>query len=186
MKLLFIDTETGGLDPQQHSLLEVAFGVWDDGVIIDTLNLPIYHEVYNVTQQAMSINKIDLRKNDGGWTPAGAVTQIQSFIGQHFLDDEERPALVGQNVGFDVGFLKTLFRPGDYEYTFSHRTIDTASIIRFLQMSGVVQPFGTGLDDAIRYLGIPVEEGARHTALGDVRATAAVFNVLKRIVGGGI
>ena len=28
-RLLFIDTETGGLDPEKHSLLSVGFVVWD-------------------------------------------------------------------------------------------------------------------------------------------------------------
>ena len=28
-RLLFIDTETGGLNPEKHSLLSVGFVVWD-------------------------------------------------------------------------------------------------------------------------------------------------------------
>ncbi len=33
-KLLFIDTETGGLDPDKHSLLSIAMVVWEDMEII--------------------------------------------------------------------------------------------------------------------------------------------------------
>ena len=35
-RLLFIDTETGGLDPQKHSLLSLALVVWEKREILDS------------------------------------------------------------------------------------------------------------------------------------------------------
>jgi len=175
-KLLFVDTETGGLDPQKHSLLTAAFAVWEDGFIIDTLEVKIAHEEYVVTPKAMEINQIDLREPRGDSYSFESAMRIKTFIAAHF--GEDKPTLVGQNVGFDIGFLKELFIPYMYEIVFSHRSIDTASVMRFLQTSGLTALQGSGLDDAIKHYNIQLSEEDRHTSLGDVLATVEVYNML--------
>lgn len=176
-KLLMVDTETGGLDPHTHSLLSVGLAVWEDGSIIDTLEVNIKHDTYNVTAGALRVNRIDLSQEEGKVTPSVAVTRIQLFISEHF-EYPEKPTVVGQNVQFDMGFLKALFGHIPYEATFSHRFIDTASIARFLQLSGASEVRGSGLSDLIAYYNIQVEENERHTALGDCIVTAKVFNAM--------
>lgn len=176
MRLLFIDTETGGLDPLKHSLLEVALAVWEDGVVLDTLELRIAHDVYHVTETALEINGHDVAR--GPRVPEDeAVRLIDKLLFVHF--GFEKPTLVGQNVQFDIGFMKQLYRPELYEKTFSHRVIDTASVLRFLKLAGVADLPGSGLDDAMSYFGVQVREDKRHTALGDVFALVGVFNGLR-------
>lgn len=177
MKLLFVDTETGGLEPGKHSLLEVALGVWEEGEITKTRNLPLVHDTYHVTQKALEINKIDLREpREGLYTPDAARMIITEFIQDNF--DGDKAVLVGQNIHFDIGFLTELFTKPVYEELFSHRTIDTASVLRFMNMAGIVDTGGSGLSDAIKAFNIEIPEEDRHTALGDIKATAAVFNKL--------
>lgn len=172
-KLLFIDTETGGTDPNTHSILTAAFAVWEDGEVVDTLELSIVHEAYVVTSKAMEVNGIDLKAHKG-ISPFQAQFVIQEFVARHF---DEKPTIVGQNVQFDEGFLKALLGSSTYEGIFSHRVIDTASILRFLQLSGSLDVGGSGLSDAIKFFGIQMGD-ERHTALGDVLATVVVFNKL--------
>lgn len=172
-KLLFLDTETGGLDPNTHSILTAAFAVWEDGEVLDTLELNIQHDVYNVTSKAMEVNGIDLKAHRGTST-FRAQFLIGNFIAKHF---EEKPTIVGQNVQFDEGFLKALLGSMTYENIFSHRVIDTSSILRFLQLSGTLDVGGSGLSDAIKFFGIQMGD-ERHTALGDTLATVVVFNKL--------
>lgn len=179
-KLLFADTETGGTDPNTHSLLTAAFAVWEDGKVLETLELSIQHEAYVVTSKAMEVNGIDLAKHRGV-TPFESQFLIQEFVGRHF---EDRPTIVGQNVQFDEGFLKALLGSMTYEGIFSHRVIDTSSILRFLQLSGTLHVGGSGLSDAIKFFGIEVPEGHRHTALGDTLATVEVFNKVLEHMGG--
>ena len=65
-RLLFIDTETGGVDPNKHSLLSIGLVVWDsyDGLIYEK-EYYVKQREYVITQTARQINKIsleDLRK----------------------------------------------------------------------------------------------------------------------------
>ncbi len=62
-RLLFIDTETGGLNPDKHSLLSLAMVVWEDMEIIDSQELLINDGKLSVTEEALSINKIDIEKH---------------------------------------------------------------------------------------------------------------------------
>ena len=57
-KLLFIDTETGGIDCGKHSLLSIGLVVWDnDQGIIDSTEILIKNKEYVVTKEAQRINK---------------------------------------------------------------------------------------------------------------------------------
>jgi DNA polymerase-3 subunit epsilon len=62
-RLLFIDTETGGLDPNKHSLLSLAMVIWEDMEIIDSQEILINDGILSATKEALSINKIDLEKH---------------------------------------------------------------------------------------------------------------------------
>jgi DNA polymerase III subunit epsilon len=179
MKLLFIDTETGGLEPGKHSLLSASFGVWENGEITDVLDVHIVETEYVVTQRALEINKIDLRVPRDGYTTFEANVDIMHFLQKHY--GEEKAVIVGQNIHFDIGFLTALFTKERYEKYFSHRTIDTASLIRFTDLAGITAIGGSGLDNAIKYFGIKIPEEKRHTSLGDIYATAAVFNKLLEV-----
>lgn len=184
-KLLIVDTETGGLDPSKHSLLSIAFGVWEEGELIDTLSLNIQHETYTVSQRAMAINKIDLREElPNAFSPEQAKEIIWKFTGVHFGMD--RAPLVGQNVPFDIGFMKAFFNEKEYDDLFSHRSIDTASIMRFLHVAGIADFPKASLDDGIRYFNISIPESERHTALGDVFATAELLQQLINLMQGGL
>lgn len=92
MNLLFVDTETGGLDPQKHSLLEAHFVAYKDNEILGDLHLPINSMEFTVTQRALQVNQIDLRTHEG--LPVGnAFLELKAFIEKHF--GEERPYLAG-------------------------------------------------------------------------------------------
>lgn len=59
-KLLFLDTETGGLNDQIHSLLTVGFVVMEDDQIVDTLEIFLKLDEYHYDEEAMEINQINL------------------------------------------------------------------------------------------------------------------------------
>jgi DNA polymerase-3 subunit epsilon len=66
----------------------------------------------------------------------------------------------------------------DYHFDdyFSHRSIDTSSILHYLYLSGKLCSKITGSSEAFEHFGIEVH--GRHTALGDAIATAELFNEL--------
>ncbi len=183
-RLFVIDTETGGIDPQTHSILSFAGVVWADGKVQAEFDVQIAEPLFSVTAQAMKVNRINLADHAAAAeTPAAAAKRLATFLRKHFREELKsgaKVALAGHNVGFDIGFLKRLCRLGgiSFDEMFSHRSLDTASILRFVALAGRAPLQGAGLDEALAHFGVAVPEPSRHTALGDALGTAQLLNCL--------
>lgn len=183
-KLLVIDTETGGLDPERHSLLSIAAVVWDDCHAVGEIEILVAEPEVSVTAQAMEINRIDLVNHARhAVAPAHALQRLLEFATVHFafeLARRDQIVLAGHNVGFDIAFLRRLCRlaGADYPRIFSHRSLDTASVLRFLSLCGRLPESAAASSEAFAHFGIAIGEEARHTALGDARATAELLSRL--------
>ena len=137
--LLFIDTETGGLDPASHSLLSVGLVVGDGSKVLNSLEILIRHEPYVVSAGGMAVNRIDLvRHSAAALEPKMALTVLDVFLDQHFPHLCKPITLAGHNVGFDQAFLGAfLARQGrSLEPRFSHRVVDTHSLAAALRDAG--------------------------------------------------
>lgn len=177
-RLLFIDTETGGLDPGKHSLLSMAMVIWEDMEILDSMEILINDGALSVTEEALAVNKIDMEKHKRSAVPsAQAMDEIHAFIGKHFTQ-QCKITLAGHNIHFDVAFLKVFFSSNNKDFSefFSHRVIDTSSILYYLYLTGHIKQRAVSSDDAFALFDIKVE--GRHTALGDAVATARLFTKL--------
>lgn len=177
-RMLFIDTETGGLDPDKHSLLSLAMVVWENMEIIDSQEILINDGQLSVTKEALSINKIDIKKHkESAIPPSQAIEEIIGFISKHF-PPQNKITIAGHNVQFDIGFLKILFSQNkkDFSRFFSHRIIDTSSILYYLYLTNHIKQRAISSDEAFELFEIKVE--GRHTAIGDAMATAKLFNKL--------
>lgn len=181
-KLLFMDVESGGLDASKHSLLQVGLAVWQDGKIVDCFEVHIQHETYHVTAKAMEVNGILLDDHDKIATPPDmAKEMIIEFVRNHFT---ERPMVGGHNVGFDLSFMHVLFGgKEEFEKYFSYRSIDTASIFRYLQMAGIIDGYtgSNSLDAIIRFFEIENQED-RHTAMGDACMTGEAYTEMLNLI----
>lgn len=176
MKSIILDVETGGLDPNIHSLLTVGLVCMEDGKVLDSLELKIKNVNYIVTAEAMKINKLDLLNiHETGCWAEEAVSRIDEFMIKHKGD--KQAVLIGHNINFDISFLKKLYAQAykNYSANISHRSLDTASIIRFLTMSDAWDGKElNSLDDVVNYFEIQIED--RHTALGDAIVTGRVLH----------
>jgi len=187
-RLLVVDTETGGLDPQIHSILSLGAVVWEDGQIGDEFEVLIAEQPLTVTARALEINRIDLVEHARhAVDPSEAMSSFRSFLARSMsgeLKSRDKIALVGHNVNFDVSFLRRLCRlsGAQFEGMFSHRTIDTAGLVRFLVLAGRLPLSGAGSDEAFKHFGIALPAGTRHTAVGDAKATALMLNKLIDLV----
>ena len=135
-KILFIDTETGGLDPTNHSLLSVAFVIWDNGKIIQPKEFLINDGILNTTPKALEINGINIIEHSQvALNSKSAMLEIKNYLDENFGLDE-KITLCGHNILFDVSFFKNFWNKnqGDYNQRFSHRYVDTASILFFLSI----------------------------------------------------
>ena len=187
-RLLVVDTETGGVDPQVHSILSLAAVVWEDGKLGAEFEILIAESLLTVTAGALEINGIDLVEHcKYAVAPAEALARFQSFLRDNLSEEfvsKSKIALVGHNIGFDVGFMRRLCRLAGarFEDMFSHRVMDTAGLLRFLTLAKALPLSGAGATEAFEYFGIEVPQGKRHTALGDARATAMLLNKLIMVV----
>ena len=176
MKILVTDTETGGLDPLKQDVLTLAFAVWEDKKILDTIDFKVSKEEYRTNEEAMKVNNLNLEllKKEGK-KEKEIIKELIAFIKKNF--GKEKPMLCGHNVGFDKSFIKALFERNffDYEATFGHRTLDTMSIMTFLFLQGKTETRLGKLDDAILYFNLEIPEKERHTALGDVFLTIKIL-----------
>lgn len=132
-----MDTETGGLDHETCSLLSVGLAVWHEGLIAGKTEILIMDKLITFSPEALKVNKIDFRDFiNNAVQPEKAIQTIKEFCLEYF-GDKEPITLAGHNVEFDIGFIKKLLK-GDYSKLFSHRSIDTSSILKFLWMAGKI------------------------------------------------
>jgi DNA polymerase-3 subunit epsilon len=181
-KILFIDTETGGINPTETSLLSIGLVAWSNNQIVDTKEIFIKHDIFKFTPQALKINKIDfLSFIENAIDAKQTIKEIQVFCDENF-DNQTPITLGGHNTNFDINYLKHFFKKNnaDFENLFSHRFIDTSSILKFLYYANKIESDISSSDKAFEYFDILVDN--RHSALSDAIATANLFTKLLEIV----
>ncbi len=176
-RLLVIDTETGGLNPETDALLAVGLVDWQEGEVLRTEEILVDPEGLVCGARAMEVNGIDLDAHLAYSIPrAEAAQRIQAFC-----RPMGRPWMAGHNVQFDIGFVRRLFDATTLRTTFSHRVIDTLQVLAYLGHVGVI-PDGIGkLDQAMGHFGIAMPANKRHTALADALATAQVYTAMLQL-----
>jgi len=175
---LFIDTETGGLEPGRHSLLSVAFVVGDGPKVTNSLEVLIRHEPYVVSAGGMKVNRIDLVQHTAAaLEPEMALGVMNVFLEQHFPHLCKPVTLAGHNVAFDQAFLGAFLESLGHklEPRFSHRVVDTHSIAVALRDAGKLPLENLSSTALFAHFGILVPEEKRHTALGDALATFELY-----------
>ncbi len=175
---LFLDTETGGLDPRRHSLLTLGLVVGDKTGVRDRTEIAIKHDPYVVSGGGMKVNRIDLAvHHEGAHVPAGALDLLDAFLRRHF-PPEASLTLVGHNVAFDRAFLGAFLESQgrSLEPRFHHRTVDTHAIAAALRDAGrLPRDLKLSSDGLFAHFGVHVPEASRHTALGDALATFELY-----------
>jgi len=181
-RFLVVDTETGGLDCKEHSILSIA------GVILTPdegcdpcFDLLINEEEIKYIDKALEINKISLNEvKSRGFSPNIAVGMIRGALDTALGTDRRPIQLVAHNAPFDLGFIRRLYRLAgeDFKADFRDRALDTCSVLQFLMISGKVSGFRASADTLFKAAGVEIPENKRHTAMGDAWATAKSLQVL--------
>lgn len=176
-RLLFVDTETGGLDPQKHSLLTIGVVVWDknQGELFSD-EYAVNSDEFVITKSALRINHFNEEKHrESAISPKEIVYKFHE-IKTNYFQDVNMISLAGHNTAFDIQFLKHLFAScgRSFEKLFSHRVVDTYSIIKYLADCGCIPDYICSSAKAFEYFGITVD--GRHTAIGDARATMQLYS----------
>ena len=148
--LIYLDTETTGLDPHQHQVWEIAWAVDHGPVNV----MQVRHSLDQADVVALRINKYVDR-----WTEpaAGALeARLQKIL--------KGATLVCSNPSFDEAFLRERWR----EAPWHHRKIDIATYA--MPALGLDRP--VGLAQIAERLGLRAPD---HTAEGDVLTLRACY-----------
>lgn len=171
--LVFLDTETSGLDPLQHEIIELA---------LVRVN-PRYEVVLQWEQKfkLLSPDAADPKALEiNGYTPekwADAIEFDEAMCDQvsEFLEGAD---VVGHNVEFDMGFIKAAFRRAgvDWNWRLGKHRIDTVTLAHEHLIPCGLRSLR--LDSIRGFLGLSAEHA--HTAMGDVLDCMEVYRTLIR------
>ena len=166
--LLIMDTVTGGLDPNRHSLLSIGL-VSACGE--HQRELFVLEDELCTNPESMIVNGIDL-----DWLKANAKSpQVTCDLIDELLEaiPGDQFVLVGHNIAFDLSFLRRLYHLAERPMpsALSHRSIDTHSLLWMLAQRGLIPERACSSDGAFQHFNVAPTEELRHTALGDAVAT---------------
>ncbi len=184
-KYFLFDTETGGVRKEMSLLTLYGFILDENLKILDTIDLKIKPDdgVYHVNAQGLEMNRISLVEHDRLAKPISEVkTKFKNYICGWSLHQKLTP--IGHNVRFDVKFVKTHLLE-DWDRYFDRRHIDTASIGKFLALSGIVPKLKNySLSEMAGALMIDIDESRRHEASYDADITLQVLKSMTSLVKG--
>lgn len=164
--LCFIDTETTGLNPDQHQAYEVCW--WREDADAPTTGI-LPHDLCGADENALEIGGYHSR----GFTPGRGTERRE--LRATLRTALDGVTLVGSNPAFDASFLRKTLGCAPWH----HRLINVAE--GGMWVFGWDRPQGLAtVADRCRQEGFDVPE-PDHTAGGDVRTTRAVYEALRAI-----
>jgi len=168
---IYLDTETTGLDPSVHEVIEVAvvreevpYPYTGPGEVTLKWSKKVAPQhIETASPEALKVN---------GYTPdawAGALPF--SDIAEELVWHLKGGVIIGHNPKFDTGFVTAELKRAGVEPKISHRTIDTTTVA--FMAWGLDGKLKLSLDSLRDHLGLS-REGA-HTALQDALDCREVF-----------
>ena len=172
MILYFVDVETTGLSPQQHTILEFCAIKHVNRVETERLYMKIHpteEDLFRANGYALKVNGYDPEAWKDALEPSEAAKLISKF-----LYGTSETALVAHNVSFDARMIRAFLKRWNTDQNLPYRTIDTVSLA-FAHL----KPLGLKsmkLDNIRLFLGWPLE--GSHTATKDVEDCVKLFDLL--------
>jgi DNA polymerase-3 subunit epsilon len=188
MKVLWLDTETTGLDPEKNGLIEIAGLVEIDGEVREefVINSGLFgDDVISegaAELQGLSVDDFAKRINEYQ-APRDAYVYLKMKLDWYIdrFNPDDKFTVAGYNVSFDVAFLEAFFRKmGDsYLYSYIRRpVIDILAVCRYLSWAGLLDVKKHNLETVCEAFNIELKA---HTALEDIRATRAIALEVKSL-----
>jgi len=188
-RLVFIDLETGGLDPKRHPILQLA------AVAVDSNNEPLEAFEAKLRFDRQKANARSLRKNHyhpGVWAreardPKEVAIEFAAFLRRHAVEatlsaqgkSYQVAQLVAHNAAFDGPFLFTWFEKLGVYLPAKRLILCTMQLAMWqLAISGAPPPANYQLATLCEDSGVPFHAASAHDALGDGTATVQLFRAI--------
>jgi DNA polymerase-3 subunit epsilon len=187
-KVLFFDCETTGTDPKRHDIIQVAGIIEIDGEVREEFCFNVQPFNYgSISPEALKVNGKTIEELRTFPQPnevyGNIVRLFKKYIDKFDKTDKFIPA--GQNVAFDIEFLRQFFfRNLDkfFGSFMTNRTVDLRHIIAFLEYAGKINLENHKLKTIAEYFGVT---GNFHDALEDIKITRSIIHKTKKYLKGG-
>lgn len=181
-KIIFIDTETGGVNPEKSALIQLSGIIRIDKKDVEKFNFYIKpFENSEVNEKALEVQgrTLDELKAEKYIEEKEVYKQFINLLDKYIdkYDKTDKFIVAGYNVRFDVDILKALFQRHGNNFLFSYldsSMLDPLYSIRLLQIAGILPVLENNkLETWCKHFGIELKA---HDSLEDIVAT-------KRLIG---
>ncbi len=178
-KVLYIDVETTGTDPDRHGIIQLAAIMEIAGLVVEEVDLKFApHDGAAIDDQALRISgtgRAELRER---MSSSDALTLFREFLGRHVepYDRNDKCYPAGYNVHFDLDFVQNWFRLNGDKYGLGSyvnwKRLDPLPLLFMKDFTGALRLPDYKLETVCRHFGIDIQA---HDALSDIRATRVLL-----------
>lgn len=187
-KILWVDTETTGLDPDKNEITQLSCIYEEDGVEKDRFNCFMAPErTEYTTTEALAVQGKTLEEVlSYPSKQMGFVQFVVGFLEKHVnrFDPNDKMFIFGKNVEFDKKFLYNLFceRGNKYFHSYFHKNcFSLEHLAILLQVRGLLEVNNLKLITLAQECGYSFPDA--HDARADVEMTRRVYaNYMERLL----
>lgn len=187
-KIIFIDTETGGVNPEKAALIQLSGIIRIDKKDVEKFNFYIKpFENSEVNEKALEVQGRTLEelKTDKYVEEKEVYKQFVNLPDKYIdkYDRTDKFIVAGYNVRFDVDILKALFQRHGNNFLFSYldsSMLDPLYSIRLLQIAEILPVLENNkLETWCKHFGIELKA---HDSLEDIEATKKLIGKLISLI----
>lgn len=186
MKILFLDTETTGTDPQAHGIIQIAGtidNVESDGKMLKPTTLEQFDlkcqpfRGKKIADEAMKLQGLTKADLEARRPPHQAYIDLIATFDKHIdrYNRADKFLLVGQNPKFDYDFMDAWFKDNSNKYFYAYvdyHLFDIAVFTTAFRLLGKLDLPNTKLETVCKHFGITLNA---HDAMADMNATRTIF-----------
>lgn len=188
MKLLFLDTETTGLNFGHNEIVQMSGIVDIDGKRVDAFDIkfkPKYPE--RTSKEALEKQNVTVDTLLEYPSREQGFIKFMEILNKHCdrFDKNDKFYIVGYNVNFDRRFLNDLFEEFDNKFIgayFWPESIDVMSLAVLFKLSGKLNSPNLKLTSVCDAFKLPFKEGTAHNSMYDIIQTYKLFYKIQDMV----
>lgn len=188
IKIIFIDTETGGVNAEKSALIQLSGIIEVDGTEKEKFNFYIKpFENSEVNEKALEVQGRTLEelRTDKYIDESIIYKKFLEILDKYIdkYDKNDKFIVAGYNVKFDIDILKALFERNNNKFLFSYfnsSMLDPLYSVRLLQVAGILPVLENNkLETWCKYFNIELKA---HDSLQDITATKKLIEKLIELI----
>ena len=191
-KVLWLDTETTGLDAVKNDVIQMAAIIEIDGQVDCSFEFTCQpHNYDNVDQRALDVHGMQMNQLMSFEAPYKVKQQVEGVFKRYIdkFDKNDKFILAGYNVDFDARFMRQWWSKCGDKWWGSY--VDYKSFDIYPMFFNYARMAKLSLENhklvtAAAHFGISFGEEGAHDAMADIRVTREVGNELGEIMLAGI